>query len=198
MIVPTRIKVNLITREFEIEGNPEFINDYYAKISGLLTDNTAVAVNPNSSDMGSKNPPRRNPKAAPSPVANEGTKPQPKSKGGGQVVKLNPSLNLRGDKNIQSFADFVKEKNPNKGPEFNTLSIYYLEDLMGLNPVTLSDAYTCYKEVGQRPTANFKQAFIDTKNKKAWIEVDDDGNLSLTARGRILVEHDLPHPSTKT
>ncbi len=51
--------------------------------------------------------------------------------------------------------------------------------------------------IWRRPPEKFKQAFIDTKNKKAWVDVDEDGNLHLTPRGRNLVEHDLPRKSKK-
>ena len=81
--------------------------------------------------------------------------------------------------------------------EINAVSVYYLKNILNLEEVTLNHVYTCYKEVGKKPTDHFKQSFRDTKTKKGYIEFDDNWNLTIPHRGISFVEHDLPHP-TKT
>ena len=56
----------------------------------------------------------------------------------------------------------------------------------------MDHAYTCYAEVSRKPPQHFRQSFIDTKNKKGWVEFDDAGNLDIPHRGVVYVEHDLP------
>lgn len=191
----SRIRVNLSSREFEVEGTEEFVRSYGSNIQSFLEE---LSKKP-SEAAGSTTNGTVLEKLSKS-VSSDGVsviKAKKPGKAAKEIVKLNPNLNLRGDGQIGSFKDFLIEKKPKKGPEFNAVSVYYLQEQMGLSQVTLSDAFTCYKEVGQRPTENFKQAFIDTKNKKGWVEIDENGNLSMTARGSILVEHDLPAKSIK-
>ena len=110
---------------------------------------------------------------------------------------LDRNLNLRGDKSIPSFRDFHDEKKPNSAKEFNAVSVYYLVKILGMNEITLDQAYTCYSEVDRKPPKAFRQSFIDTKNKEGWIEFNDSGNLDIPHRGIVFVEHDLPKPEKK-
>lgn len=110
---------------------------------------------------------------------------------------IDRNLNLRGDKNIQSFKDFCEQKDPHSAKEFNAVSVYYLKKIMNLDTVTLNHAYTCYAEVSRKPPQAFRQSFIDTKNKEGWIEFTTEGNLDIPHRGVVFVEHDLPKESKK-
>lgn len=110
-----------------------------------------------------------------------------------ESYKLDRNLNLRGDKSIPAFRDFVKEKHPGPAKEFNAVAVYYLKKLAGIETVTLDHVYTCYDEVKKRPPEHFKQSLIDTKNKEGWVEFDEAGNLNIPHRGVVFVEHDLPH-----
>jgi hypothetical protein len=119
---------------------------------------------------------------------------------GRESYAINRNLNLRGDKSIPSFKGFHDEKKPGSAMEFNTVAVYYLQKLLGLQGVTLDHAYTCYAEVSRKPPGAFRQSFIDTKNKEGWLEFDDSGNLTIPHRGTVFVEHDLPRieePSKK-
>lgn len=115
-----------------------------------------------------------------------------KKTAGKESYSIDRNLNLRGDKSIPSFKEFYGEKNPGSGREFNTVAIYYLKKLMGMDVVTLNHAYTCYSEVKKRPPGAFRQSFIDTKNKLGYVEFNSDGNLDIPHRGIVYVEHDLP------
>lgn len=190
-----RIKVNLSSREFEVEGTEDFVRFYDPQIQAFLSQFAAQGA---SDDV-----PETKVKGHSERVKTRVSKKRPpiatkvKGPGSTESIKINPNLNLRGDGSSKSFKDFATEKQPKAGPEFNAVAVHYLHEIMSLSPITLNDAFTCYKEVGQRPPEKFRQAFIDTKNKKGWVHIDENGHLSMTARGNILVEHDLPRANTK-
>lgn len=114
-----------------------------------------------------------------------------------ESYQLDRELNLRGDKSIPSFKSFVDEKQPGSAKEFNAVSVYYLQKIVGLTHINLNHAYTCYSEVSRRPPEAFRQSFIDTKNKEGWVEFDGEGNLRVPHRGAVFVEHDLPRSNKK-
>lgn len=111
---------------------------------------------------------------------------------GKESYHIDRELNLRGDKSIPAFTVFVEEKKPDTTQEFNAVVVYYLQKMLGLPSVTLNQAYTCFTEARRRPPDAFKQSFIDTKNRKGWVEFDAEGNLRIPHRGAVFVEHDLP------
>lgn len=123
--------------------------------------------------------------------ATEHKKP-PRRASGKESYHIDRELNLRGDKSIPAFTVFVEEKKPDTTQEFNAVVVYYLQKMLGLPSVTLNQAYTCFAETRRRPPDAFKQSFIDTKNRKGWVEFDAEGNLRVPHRGAVFVEHDLP------
>lgn len=131
------------------------------------------------------------------PAAGEAAKPAAKKPKGasGESYSIDRQLDLRGNKSIPSFKVFVDEKKPGSAAEFNAVAVYYLRKLLGLENVTLSQAYTCYREVTRRPPEAFRQSFTDTKNKQGWIEFNPAGNLEIPHRGTVFVENDLPAPT---
>lgn len=123
-------------------------------------------------------------------VSGEGKKQQ--KTGAKESYSIDRELNLRGDKSISSFKVFHDEKQPSSAKEFNAVAIYYLRKMLGINEVTLDQAYTCYREVNKKPPQAFRQSFIDTKNKNGWIEFTETDHLEIPHRGIVFVEHDLP------
>lgn len=115
-------------------------------------------------------------------------------KRGKESYSIDRNLNLRGDKSIPSFKTFLGEKKPSSAQEFNAVVVYYLQKMLGIEKVTLDQAYTCYVEAPRRPPEAFKQSFTDTKNRQGWIEFDPEGHLKIPHRGSVFVEHDLPKP----
>jgi hypothetical protein len=109
-----------------------------------------------------------------------------------ESYNIDRDLNLRGDTSTPSFKSFFEEKKPSSKGEFNVLATYYLSKIMGIELVTINHVYTCYAEVKFKPAENFKQSFIDTKNKFGYIEYDKNWNLNIPHRGIVFIEHDLP------
>ncbi|MBT2336470.1 hypothetical protein J7E49_21480 [Variovorax paradoxus] len=124
-------------------------------------------------------------------------KPASRPKVGKESYSIDGKLNLRGNGgSIPSFKEFHGEKLPRNAQEFNTVAVYYLEKLAGVNPVSLNHVYTCYTEARKKPPLAFRQSFTDTKNKTAYIEFSVN-EVSMTHRGQIFVEHDLPPGEVK-
>lgn len=121
-------------------------------------------------------------------------KKAPRRAAGKESYQIDRELNLRGDKSIPAFTVFVEEKKPDTNQEFNAVVVYYLQKMLGHPSVTLDQAYTCFREARRRPPDAFKQSFIDTKNRKGWVEFNAAGNLRIPHRGAVFVEHDLPKP----
>jgi hypothetical protein len=133
-----------------------------------------------------------------SPREQRAEKPKSSKRSTKESYAIDRNLDLRGGGDVPSFKAFVASKKPSSAKEFNVVALYYLSRLARVNPVTLSQAYTCYVEAGRRPPEHFKQSFIDTKNKEGWIEFDEVGNLAVPHRGVVFVEHDLPREATQS
>ena len=129
------------------------------------------------------------------PKKKAATEGKPKRAAGNESYSLDRHLDLRGDGSIPSFKEFFKEKAPKAAKQINTVSIYYLKKIKGMDLVSLDHVYTCYSEVKKKPPTAFRQSFTDTKNKEGWIEFDANGNLEIPHRGVVFVEHDLPEGS---
>jgi hypothetical protein len=115
-----------------------------------------------------------------------------------ESYSIDRNLDLRGSDDIPSFKEFYEKKKPSNKSEFNAVTVYYLKNLKSMSTVSLSHAYTCYKEIGLKPAEHFKQSFIDTKNKQGYIEYDENWNLLIPHRGVVFVEHALPPRGDKT
>jgi hypothetical protein len=108
------------------------------------------------------------------------------------AYSIDRQLDLTKTNSRISFKEFVASKNPATTAEFSAVAVYYLIRMSELTSVTLSQAFTCFREVSRRPPEAFKQSFIDTKNRQGWVDFNEDGNLIIPHRGVVLVENDLP------
>jgi hypothetical protein len=109
-----------------------------------------------------------------------------------ESYKLDPDLDLRGGEMGISFKDFYNEKQPKSAFEFNAAAVYYLTNMMEFECASFEQVYTCYDEVRHRQPERFRQSFIDTKNKKGWIHIGKDDEITITHRGTVFVTQDLP------
>jgi hypothetical protein len=114
-----------------------------------------------------------------------------------ETYKIDRDLLLNNNGKGDSFKEFYQKKKPSTNAEFNTVAIYYLTKIMNLTNVSYNQIYTCYKEISKKTPEAFKQSFTDTKNKQGYIDISDDGVLSLSLRGENFVEHDLPTEKKK-
>jgi hypothetical protein len=92
----------------------------------------------------------------------------------------------------KSFKDFVNEKKPLSNQEKCTVALYYLQNEIEVENVTVNHIYTCYKNVNWR-TVDLRNILFLTASRKGWVNTSDTENITITIHGEALVEHDLPH-----
>lgn len=134
------------------------------------------------------------PKARVKRTGNKSAKPataKPKAAKSKESISMDKNLNLR-EKGKKSFKDFYSEKQPKSAMDFNTVAIYYLSEILEIEPITASQVYTCYKEVNKRPPDAFLQSLRDTASVKGYIDTADTEKLKIPSRGINFVDHDLP------
>jgi DNA-binding PadR family transcriptional regulator len=113
------------------------------------------------------------------------------------TAKINRDLNLR-PTGKQSFAEFIADKQPSSNQDKFAVAVYYLEQILELPAVALSQVRTVFRLTENwREPANIDTALRVTAVRKATIDTSDMDNIRTTAQGRNFVEHDLPPKSGK-
>ena len=146
-----------------------------------------------------------------SAVADEQEEPEEKREGNGSrkrrrgkqtggsrgAVQPVRDLNLR-PAGRESFDDFVAMKNPRDNQERFATAVYYLEEIAGIGPITLSHLAAVFKQTaGWREPGNLHHGVRMTAVRKNTIDTSDWENLRTTPHGRNFVEHDLPRKADK-
>lgn len=105
----------------------------------------------------------------------------------------NRNLNIRpGGK--QSLTDFVAEKQPTNGFERNLVSVYWLREVLGKDPVDIADVMACYRACNWPIPQDLPNALSVTGARRGWLDTHDRSNLTVTVSGENAVLHDLPAP----
>lgn len=77
------------------------------------------------------------------------------------------------------------------------MAVYYLQQILGLEGITLNHVYTCYREVGFKAPDAFGQSLRDTASRTGNLDTSNTNSIKITHRGVMFVEHDLPVPPKK-
>ena len=110
-----------------------------------------------------------------------------------QIVK---DLNLRPvDK--QSLQDFYNSKNPIGNIYSTAVMVYYLQNVLECNKITINHIFTCYRELGIKIPGNLDQNLRDCASSKYGYIVFTEGKCSMSVQGINLVEQDLPKKNKK-
>lgn len=91
-----------------------------------------------------------------------------------------------------SLKDFVAAKRPKTQDDYNTVSVYYLAEEIGIPTVTLNHVFTAYKDMGWREPANLQNSLSLTSMRKRFLDTSNLTDIKLTPAGRNHVLHDLP------
>lgn len=116
---------------------------------------------------------------------NESTSRKPRT------ISIVRDLNLR-PKGKKSFGDFVAEKQPSSNFERCAVAVYYLKNEAGIDAVTPSHVFTCFKDAHWRVPSDLANALALTAHRKGWVDTRDMDSLTVTTHGENLIEHDLP------
>ncbi|MCO6388497.1 hypothetical protein [Aliihoeflea sp. 40Bstr573] len=82
---------------------------------------------------------------------------------------------------------YMTNFDPKSNYDYIALFMSYLEDKK-ISPVTFNHVYTCFRDAQIKAPVAFRQAFIDTRNKKGFVEFSSPFDVSLTERGRNHVQ----------
>lgn len=85
---------------------------------------------------------------------------------------------------LESLESFYKNHVNSNDHERNLLFVYYLQEILKIEKISLSHIYTCYDVLELRISESFPQAVRNTKSKKGWIETEDTSNITLTVKGK--------------
>ena len=171
-----KIKIDVAHGLFEAEGSKYFVELNFNKFETIVSNNK---VQPTSKED-SSNPNHTTKKNNPRSVAKSGTP---------SIVK---DLNLRPE-GKKSLKEIFEQKSPESNIDKNTVFVYYLQEVLGLQGITLDHIYTCYMETKQRIPGNLRQSIFDTASSRyGYLDTKDVKNIKLSTQGQNLVIHDLP------
>lgn len=179
----TKLRIDLINKVLEVEGEQSFVERIYDEFR------TGIA---------SKDVPRKTKKRASKRTqkkTSNGTSNKRKPPKGS--LKILGELSLMGGDKGPSLKDFFDRYKVKSHFDKMTLCAYYLKHVEGVDAITANHVYTCYKNLKLTQPRFFAQALTDTKNQKAFIDISDDGVISLTTQGLNHVKHELDQ-SVKT
>ncbi len=90
------------------------------------------------------------------------------------------------------FKEFAKQKEPRSNCEKCTVSVYYLQNELGLTAISESHIFTCFKHMKWKIPASLSNALSCTSSHYGWLNTKDTQNLTISAMGKNLVERYLP------
>lgn len=92
-----------------------------------------------------------------------------------------------------SLKGFFEEKgDPKSNPDIISIIAYYIEKYSDLEEFEEGHAFYAYKHLRKPLPKHFRQAFLDTKNKKLWIENgQSEHTWKISYEGELHVENEL-------
>ncbi len=121
-----------------------------------------------------------------------------RKKGGGNSNGWSPVDIELHPENEQSFEDFIAEKQPANDQERYAVVVYYLEETLRLNPITMNEIGTVFRRISawKEPT-NLRSGLQNAANRKLYIDISNMSNIKITTAGRNFVRRELPHKTSK-
>jgi hypothetical protein len=102
------------------------------------------------------------------------------------------TLNLMPD-GKQSFDEFIEEKQPKSNEDKYAVAVYYLQEIMGLSPVTKNEIGTLFRLTKSwKEPAKVLTGLRTTSSRKSTVLATNPEDISITPQGRNFVEHELP------
>jgi hypothetical protein len=93
-----------------------------------------------------------------------------------------------GQKSLKEYYnEFLAKTNYDR----NLIFLYYLQEILKINDITIDHIYSCYREVGLK-IPSFPQTLIDTTANKGWITTANTSDLKVTRAGINYIQHDMP------
>lgn len=102
------------------------------------------------------------------------------------------TLNLMPD-GKQSFEAFVQEKQPKSNEDKYAVAVYYLQEVLGVSPVTKNEVGTLFRLTkAWKEPAKVLTGLRTTSSRKSTMIATNPDDIKITPQGRNFVEHELP------
>lgn len=85
------------------------------------------------------------------------------------------------------FADFFSNKSIKSNIIFNVICVYYLQDILRIDEITIDHIYTCYRAV-KRTVGSLNQSLTDTCSSRFGYILRNNGNFRMTVGGYNLIQ----------
>lgn len=105
-------------------------------------------------------------------------------------------VNFRPEHGV-SLRDFADEKKPANNHERNLLIVYYFEDHLSEQEVTVGQVLAGYRECKWRPPGDPDNSLSKTASLHAWLDTASREAIKTTHKGRSFIEHDMPPETGK-
>lgn len=192
-----QVKLTLGKLDLFLQGDGELVYKVFSDIRdnglGALNDLQSVEENTDILDNdynGEETIERKEEQEVSNPTSSH--KAKSRKKNGTGNIQLIKDLDLSGTDSIKSLKDFMEEKKPVSNVQKTTAFVYYLQNLLELDEITIDHIFTCYKSMNYRIPNNLQQNLSDTSSSKYGYINRKDGKYSMTIIGSNLIEHDLP------
>lgn len=194
-----QVKLTLGKLDLFLQGDGELVYKVFSDIRdnglGLLNDLQSVEENTDILDNdynGEENIERKEEEDQEASNSTQSHKAKSRKKNGMSNIQLIKDLDLSGTDSIKSLKDFMEEKRPASNVQKTTVFVYYLQNFLELDEITIDHIFTCYKSMNYRIPNNLQQNLSDTSSSKYGYINRKDGKYSMTILGSNLIEHDLP------
>jgi hypothetical protein len=96
----------------------------------------------------------------------------------------------------QSLLDFAAGKRPRNLNDRNLVAVYYLEQILGLQNITVDHVRAAYKECNWREPSSPLHSLQNTASQKSWISTRHMDDIRTTSTGTNTVEKEMPYPAS--
>lgn len=86
-----------------------------------------------------------------------------------------------------SLKEFSSKNNTTSNMEKNVLFVYYLQEILKIDDISIDHIYSCYRHIGLK-IPSFPQTLVDTKKRKSWIDTAHMNDIKITRVGLNYVQ----------
>jgi hypothetical protein len=92
----------------------------------------------------------------------------------------------------QSLIDFAADRRLRNKNDQNLVAVYYLEQILGLQKITVDHVRAAYKECNWREPSSLLHSLQNTASQKSWISTRHMDDIRTTSTGANTVEKEMP------
>ena len=187
-----QLKITMGDIDINLQGEGDLVYKIFKELReeglGSLQKGQAHSTLPKGNSANDANDESEHSETAASPEK----KPRSRKKNNAKQPQLVKDLDLSGNGAEKSFKDFIDEKRPKSNIEKTTVYIYYLQNILKIDGITMDHVFTCYKNSGGKLPINLQANLTDTSSSKYGYIETVGGKYKMSIAGINFVEHDLP------